>query len=734
MHPAPIQPPQPEHRLWYDTAALRQEFLEALDALDIQLFTEPVRETVGAHLLEQIRSRESMVRSRLSTDFKLVVVGDFKRGKSTLINALLQLPVVTTNVTPETVTINQISYGPEVSLTAHLTDGRQLKLNPGDLAADTLTRIIDQVPFAGDTIDYAAVTPQLLLRILDEAFKINDLHELCFNIEVDHEHLNQSGTKRDFIRDLLDWGKRHNRVRPLIDAGIKINTHFGTLLRQALKERPQLASEAVWAQLRQKVRYLAIEAPVEWLKSLTLVDTPGNADLFYRFDEQVQQYLSSADAIIYLTSAIAPFSESERAFIQRSLPPQDFAKVFFVVNSMDTFKTEAEAQRIFAASKRRIEAVFPGAAIYAISALDECCRQHEEPQPHPARAAELERAFATFREALSSSIIINRDVMQLERAVIGAQQVVSDIEVGIQRILSTSQIDQERLNEITYQCENQTSELHRQIGQHQAAIRSGIMALSEEAAGWINGFINRLDSEAVASLDGLKSEDVQRHFYFFLADALSDALRRCMDHHRPQVIELLEQTRINIVADIKDTFAFGMADVRFDTPITTITADDSAWNNLDAIHSMESYGAVVMHLNFTFQLVAGFIAGLSSEMTNAKRIVAYQQKVREMLPDLRAGVLREVEALYLNMNEAISQQIERVYQEGIEHSLAAIRQAQVLKSSGSHQRQSATRVFEDLIRLLAQTQRQLGAIKLKLSSSETLEESWPDGGAYERAL
>jgi GTPase SAR1 family protein len=58
----------------------------------------------------------------------LAVVGDFKRGKSTLINALVGSEVVTTNVTPETVTINYIEHGTENKIEAVLEDGGKVDL------------------------------------------------------------------------------------------------------------------------------------------------------------------------------------------------------------------------------------------------------------------------------------------------------------------------------------------------------------------------------------------------------------------------------------------------------------------------------------------------------------------------------------------------------------------------------------------------------------------------------
>lgn len=60
----------------------------------------------------------------IESDFyTIVVVGEFKRGKSTLVNALLGTKLLPMDVLPETATINAISYQEEPQLTVLLRDG-----------------------------------------------------------------------------------------------------------------------------------------------------------------------------------------------------------------------------------------------------------------------------------------------------------------------------------------------------------------------------------------------------------------------------------------------------------------------------------------------------------------------------------------------------------------------------------------------------------------------------------
>ncbi len=81
-----------------------------------------------------------------SENLKVVVAGDFKRGKSTFINSLLGENVLPTNITPETVTINHIIYREENGIEAVLKNGMRLKLSDDEITRERIEQIMEQVP------------------------------------------------------------------------------------------------------------------------------------------------------------------------------------------------------------------------------------------------------------------------------------------------------------------------------------------------------------------------------------------------------------------------------------------------------------------------------------------------------------------------------------------------------------------------------------------------------------
>ena len=67
--------------------------------------------------------------------FNLAVLGEFRRGKSTLINALLHTPVLPSDIVPTTASVNRVTYTPDQPR-AHVDylDGTQEEIDISDLA------------------------------------------------------------------------------------------------------------------------------------------------------------------------------------------------------------------------------------------------------------------------------------------------------------------------------------------------------------------------------------------------------------------------------------------------------------------------------------------------------------------------------------------------------------------------------------------------------------------------
>ncbi|MGB8700147.1 MAG: dynamin family protein [Thermosynechococcaceae cyanobacterium] len=605
---APILSPDLPTDFHYNLEQLAQEFLVGLDDFSDWAETEKIRNVLGRDLIRKLRAQEKQIQKRLDSDFSLVVVGDYKRGKSTLINALLGSQVVSTAVTSETVTINVIQYGDSLRVEACLVDGGRVELQPDHLSSERLLPILKALP--------------------------------------------------------------------------------------------------------KPVSHLCIEAPAEWLKGLCLVDTPGTGDIMKRFDKQVHAYLSQADVLIYVMFAPAALSESERAFLKCSVLPQDFPKVFFVVNRLDEI-SEIEAQRLMSRTRQQISSSFPNANIFGLSALDEFCRLQSLERPNPSRAAALEEEFQLFRNCIYNSILLNKDLIQLDRATDLMDQMLFSFETSMLLIKNAMQSDQQRLSEAIRQCENTTSDLYARLDQHKQQIHHNIDLLCEEALGWMNIFITRLEREAIVAIPQFDLKEVQKHFHFFLTDALRTAVSQCIDSHSPCIAESVDKT-LKLMTD--EFQSLSNSDL-FNLDVAQATFGDLPWTNLDTFNLLlELSGS-----DGIFELAGHLLLRQAKDLQELRQSSQYVRRLKDSLHQLRQTVAQEVRLLYDNIAQKIETRVTEVYQQAIEASISAMRQAQEIASHDSQHVNSTNEGLQEALSLLSDTRIFLKSFKQKLWSKDAVE-------------
>ncbi len=90
--------------------------------------------------------------------------------------------------------------------------------------------------------------------------------------------------------------------------------------------------------------YDVVYLPVEWLREINLVDTPGTNAVVQRHQQITEHFVPQSDLVLFVTSADRPFSESERAFLARIR--EWGKKVVIVVNKIDLIEAPADRQTI----------------------------------------------------------------------------------------------------------------------------------------------------------------------------------------------------------------------------------------------------------------------------------------------------------------------------------------------------------------------------------------------------
>jgi len=122
--------------------------------------------------------------------------------------------------------------------------------------------------------------------------------------------------------------------QPILKEGVTPTTTRVNVLRHGAEEARLIESEHLHI----------LTAPVELLANLSIVDTPGTNAIIREHEVITNQFVPRADLVLFVTSADRPFSESERAFLERI---RDWGKkVVVVLNKVDLLQSDVDLAEI----------------------------------------------------------------------------------------------------------------------------------------------------------------------------------------------------------------------------------------------------------------------------------------------------------------------------------------------------------------------------------------------------
>ncbi len=216
-------------------------------------------------------------------EFVLAVVGEFSRGKSTLINALLGYhDLLPTSIEPTTAAITLISYGETPSASVVFADGTVKE----DISLEELRAYV-----RGTNLDGSDLKTRLAQRV-QRAQKENRLHQLSYE---------------------------------------DISSEARAQLYEATKGK--------------RVKEVRLTLPSPFLKDgICLVDTPGIGSVNPEHGEATRHFVHRADAVIFLINTDPVISASECNFL--AFLRDHVSRFLFAVTKIDRFTEEEREQSL----------------------------------------------------------------------------------------------------------------------------------------------------------------------------------------------------------------------------------------------------------------------------------------------------------------------------------------------------------------------------------------------------
>lgn len=530
------------------------------------LSNKAVCRILGDEFTDNLKQWDKAITKRRTEPFSLVVLGDFKRGKSTIINAILGKSIAPVNVAPETFTINSISYGETPSAEAVLSNGQRIMLTADDLQRERLEKLTRAFP---DSLEYI------------------DIHD---NAEI--------------------------------------------------------------------------------LKEIRIVDTPGLSDLDC-LDKQVQDYLVNADAIIYVASALSPFSESEQIFLASHIRPMSFSKLFVLVNMIDAMNTMEDIEKIINRVSERCELIVPNAFVYGVSGIDEYRRKIGLNRPDLKGFQEFyENEFLKFEMSLKREIILQKDYIRTQRVITMLNLMLNDTASRIHMVYDMIALDKQKLVDLSEKIEGECRSLAHAIEERRPKIVLSATEMQQQAEQWMYGFFSKLREDIYEARNQGNPEDVEKHFYSFLVDKVGEAYKKCIEIHEKALNDVIvemgrELSRKLGLANLAEEAAAGKGS--FDS---LVLVSQSVINAAGA----DENGSYPSETMSSFKNLLG-----------RRRTTNIIDTALENFDDVRINAVKDLKNTYKKMAENALKRLDSLYQTQVEASRDALAQAKEMSENSNNE-------------------------------------------------
>ena len=530
------------------------------------LANKPVCRILGEEFTDNLKQWDKAITKRRTEPFSLVVLGDFNRGQSTIINAILGKCIAPVNVAPETFTINSISYGETPSAEAVLSNGQRIMLTADDLQRERLEKLTRAFP---DSLEY--------IDIRDNA---------------------------------------------------------------------------------------------EILKEIRIVDTPGLSDLDC-LDKQVQDYLVNADAIVYVASALSPFSESEQVFLATHIQPMSFSKLFVLVNMIDAMGSMKDIEKIINRVSECCERIVPNAFVYGVSGIDEYRRKIGLNRPDLTGLQEFyENEFLKFEMSLKREIILQKDFVRTQRVITMLNLMLNDTASRIHMVYDMIALDKQKLVDLSEKIDEECRTLAQAIEERRPKIVLSVTEMQQQAEQWMYGFFSKLREDIYEARNQGNPEDVEKHFYSFLVDKVGEAYKKCIEIHEKALNEVLANMGRELARKL------GLANLAEETTAGNGLSDSFVLVSQSVINAAgaDENGSYPSETMSSFKNLLG-----------RRRTTNIIDTALENFDDVRSNAVKDLKSAYKKMAENAIKRFDSLYQTQVEASRDALAQAKEMTESSNNE-------------------------------------------------
>ncbi|MCJ0922600.1 dynamin family protein [Mammaliicoccus sciuri] len=280
----------------------------------------------------EVHNIESQVERIEHNITKIAVFGTFSAGKSSLINAIIQKPVLLSSPNPTTASITEISYGTEQEVTFKTYE-------------QLLEEINHITEFANK--QYSTIESFINDKEIKQHPSLSSNHLAFFEaIETNFNH----------YKDILKEGK---------------SVTFD------IEELEKLTADDTHAAFVHKINLRLEEA---WLKDKIIIDSPGLNSNNQRHTRETEQIIASSDLIIYVSYYNHAFTDKDGEFLTYMRDMNNLQQsqgLKFVINAIDLAESDEDKQAVISYVESSLDALNIKPECYPVSSK-QALKSHDD--------------------------------------------------------------------------------------------------------------------------------------------------------------------------------------------------------------------------------------------------------------------------------------------------------------------------------------------------------------------
>lgn len=224
--------------------------------------------------------------------------------------------------------------------------------------------------------------------------------------------------------------------------------------------------------------------PLEFLKNVNIVDTPGTNSLDQGHDELTLNFIPKSDFVIFVISVDRPLSDSERDFLEL-ISIKWNRKVIFMLNKIDTKdKKDVETVVEYLRSEgRNILGIEPVIFPVSVTQAFEAKRDRDEALLEQSRFAPLEQYLY---ESLNEEARVR---LKLLNPIYTVQPICDTAQKGLLEKLEVISEDRRRLQQIEKQLAYTEEDLRESYGRFLLKVENILLDLRNRAFDFVDDFL-----------------------------------------------------------------------------------------------------------------------------------------------------------------------------------------------------------------------------------------------------